>query len=179
MFTRLLCSLFFLTSMIPLSAATSKPALSGNYLVLHQVTEMTNTSFTLDDGSTWEFECQASPLFAKGNYVWIVPILQEGSFTAVFFTLVTCPTTATLTTPSTTLTITSTTGNITLSDGSQWTLDAYYKNYTAGWQVGDPITLAGRHNEYFLINGNAGSVGGPTYSLVTNASTKTSPKKNR
>lgn len=150
----------------------------SDYYIQHTVTALDSTTCTLDDGSVWELISQANPLLVKDTTVWIVPIMQETVY-AVFFSLIYDPTTLLLSKGSTTLTITSIeNGIVTLSDTTQWTLDPYYSKYTSGWKKGDPITLAGRHNEYFLINGsfpNGPDLRYPTYSLVSSVSTVENP----
>lgn len=187
MFKRLVSSMSFIISLIALPgfsltlAAPPKQTVSDGYFVMHTVTAMTSTTCTLDDNSVWLIEgANTSPFLQEGAQVWIVPVMQENLY-AVFFSLFISPTSVMLQSGGNTLSITaynSSSGAVTLSDNSQWVLDPYYKNYFSGWKVGDPITLAGRHNEYFLINGSGGQTSA-TYSLASHASTTTNkpPRK--
>ncbi|MCE5316978.1 MAG: hypothetical protein LLG04_06395 [Parachlamydia sp.] len=65
------------------------------------------------------------------------------------------PTTLRLLEPSTTLKITkiASNGHMTLNVGTQWVPNPAYTNYASSWQMGDPLTLASREGEYYLING--------------------------
>lgn len=145
----------------------------GSYLYYHTVNSMNYTGCTLDDGSTWSFTSPISQFLLPGTQIWIVPIMQQQPMEAIFLSVWFVPTSAQFVSGSTTVNISSITssGIVTLSDYSQWALDPYYKNYTSGWKVGDPITKAGRHNEYYLINGNVIPPSqGATYCLVTKLS---------
>lgn len=146
---------------------------ADNYFVEHTVTAYNsqNHTLTLDDGSTWNVYNIPDITLQEGASVWIVPVMQQ-NFVAVLFSGIYGPTSAGITHGNPTLSISSISNEVvTLSDGSQWQLDAYYQKYTAVWQAGDPITYAGRHNEYYLINGNT-SGSGPTYSLASKASSQ-------
>lgn len=152
--------------------ALTSTCYAGNYFIEHNVTAYNsqNHTLTLDDGSTWLVTNVPNPSLQENASVWIVPVMQE-TFIAVFFSGTFGASTTQMTHGNPNLTITSITdGIVTLKDGSQWQLDAYYQNYTQGWQVGDQITYAGRHNEYYLINGSTS--GGPTYCLVSKASSQ-------
>ena len=166
-------SLFCLTSFSCYAEAACN--VGDGYYVTHQATAVTATTFSLEDGTTWQTNGIVNALMTQGGPVWIVPVMQEPVW-AVFFSFYVNPTTMTLTGGSTTLSISSISGNtVTLSDNSQWGLDPYYQKYTAGWQVGDAITLAGRHNEYYLINGgtvNSSNLN-TTYCLVSHISNTT------
>lgn len=138
--------------------------------VWHYVREIYDgNTVELEDGSTWIFEHNL--YLNEWDTVWIVPFLQNDVI-AIMFKDFYKPTTLRLVEGSTDLKITeiASTGPITLSDGSQWIPNPAYTPYTSTWVVGDPITLAGREGEYYLLNGGASWNTTSTYALVTRKS---------
>ena len=164
------------------SLPTSLPTADNGYYVFHTIKTLSadGRSCTLDDNSVWYFFNPVNTEdWPQGLYtVWIVPNM-EGPFLkdersrlmAVFFkNNLANSVWGMLLTGSTTLTIASfdsSTGIVTLSDQSQWKLSPYYKKFYSDWQASDPITVAGRRDEYYLINGNERDNGlNMTYALA-------------